>query len=192
MLLSCADINHFKEVSSVSQATVCAFQTFLSLLCVPSKSAHSFVWENKMQSSLSVITDFDDSSSGAHMLIPHPYACTRIHAHAHVHRDLPWYFTHKFHFPLVLQWVHTFSTRHLMNYGRWRIITILPEGLYSGSLDSNEGVFIFVMWTVSQGERGLPGLPGDVVSIKNRAKGYTVRMIFFRITGLFKDKWWRT
>uniref|UniRef100_A0A671USY4 Collagen type XXII alpha 1 chain n=1 Tax=Sparus aurata TaxID=8175 RepID=A0A671USY4_SPAAU len=40
-LLSCTGINH-ETVSSVSQATVCTLQTFLSLLCVPSKSAHSF------------------------------------------------------------------------------------------------------------------------------------------------------
>ncbi len=63
---------------------------------------------------------------------------------------------------------------HLINYGRCRIITVLLEVLHPESLDANDGVFI-LMCTSSQGERGLPGLPGDVVSTrdtKDRPKGF--------------------
>lgn len=64
-------------------------------------------------------------------------------------------------------------TRHLINYGSCRIITVLPEGLGSESLlILITGSFLLVVWTVSQGERGIPGLPGDVVSINNREIHY--------------------
>lgn len=83
MFLSAADMSSFKDLSKASQATVCSLQTFLSLLCAPSKSAPSFVWETKTQFiCLSVITNFDDSSSGTHMLLPHPAAYTLMHTQA--------------------------------------------------------------------------------------------------------------
>lgn len=83
MFLSAADMSSFKDLSKASQATVCSLQTFLSLLCAPSKSAPSLVWETKTQFiCLSVITNFDDSSSGTHMLLPHPAAHTLMHTQA--------------------------------------------------------------------------------------------------------------
>lgn len=130
MLLSCTGINH-EAVSSVSQATVCTLQTFLSLLCVPSKSAHSFVWVHLSVCNYWLWWFFQWC---AHMPIPHPYACKRC-THSHIcTKNFPWSFRHKIRFSFGPAISALFNKRRLINYGRCHIIIILPRVLYSESI----------------------------------------------------------
>lgn len=94
----------------------------------------------------SFITDFDSSPCFCHA------QQTALALHAHV--SLP------------------FGPRRL--HELWLLLcdhhVALGASYHEKPLDSNDRVFLFVVWTWSQGERGLPGLPGDVVSARNRPK----------------------
>lgn len=121
------------------------------------------------------------------MLIPHPNACTRMHSHTYAHTRIALVFYPQI--SLSFRAYKKYTLQHASSHKLWSLAYhyhIAQGALPWKSLDSNDRLFILVC-TTSQGERGLPGLPGDMVSTKNRPKGYE-NYILYRITGLLSNK----